>query len=495
VSTASALSPEPAAPVRLLVIEDVESDYELLLAELRRNGFSFTAHRVQSAAEMRAALAAAPWDLVISDYNLPGFDALGALDLLHDLGVEAPFLLMSGAIGEEAAVEAMRRGAVDYVPKDRPLRLPHAIRRSLEAAAERRERRRAEAALTAVAANLPGMLFRLRTSTAGSILSIAYVSSGVQQLFGLSPQEAMADATGVTARLHPEDRRRFLAELESAALARRVWRGEFRIVTDEGRTRWIQLGASPRVEEGVLTWDGLATDITPLKRAEARLTESQAQLRSLSGHLERAKESERATIAREIHDDIGGGLTAMRADLATLARHIEGDPVAKDCLARLEQLVASAQQSSQSIARALRPVALDQGLYTALAWQARDFEVRHGVACRVNANERELVLDEETSTALFRISQESLTNIAKHAAAHKVDVTLFSDATIVSLEIRDDGRGVDPADLDKTGSFGIFGMHERVRDLGGWLEVSGQPGAGTTLMVVIPRHRARRGAP
>ncbi len=481
-------------PLRVLVVEDNPTAFDLLLIHLRRQGLDPVARRVETAEAMYAALADEDWDAVISDYNLPRFSALGAIETLRASGRDIPFILVSGAIGEERAVEAMRAGAEDYVPKDHPTRLVPALRRGLLAAAQRRERREAEAALTAAAANLPGVLFRLQTTREGAILSFPYMSNGSLRLFGLPPAEAMSDPAAFLGRLPPEDRERLASGLAGAARTSGTWRDEIRVQTDAGQMRWVQATASPRTQERGFVWDGLIVDVTALKEAEASLRESEGQLRKLSVHLERAKETERAAVAREIHDEIGGSLTAMKADLASLARRVTGDAVAGERLRSLEELVARAMATSQSIARALRPAALDQGIYHALAWQARDFQARHGIACRVVANDEDAPLEPESATALFRIGQEALTNVAKHAGARSVELNLFFTASQVSLEVRDDGQGVDPANLDKTGSFGVFGMYERVRALGGWLEIDGGGGRGTTIMVTLPRGRPRTGA-
>jgi two-component system sensor histidine kinase UhpB len=479
-------NPSPALqPLRVLIVEDLPSDYELLVHQLKKGGFAPEARRVQSAIEMQEALASSTWDFIISDFNVPGFGALPALALLQATGLDIPFLLMSGAIGEAAAVEAMRSGAEDYVPKDNPVRLVPAIRRGLEAAAARRERRSAQDALSAVAANLPGMLFLLGTDKIGASLRFTYASEGCQRLFGATPEAVQADAEVLLAALEPADRVALLARLSAASRKPEALHGEFRLRARAGAPGWVQFTAHGRPDGQRLAWDGLVVDITPLKQAESRLLESQAQLRHLTAHLERAKEVERADIAREIHDDIGGTLTAMKADLASLARRME-DAGGRARLESLGRLVDGAMKASQSIARALRPAALDQGIYPALSWQARDFSARHGVPVNLACNVPDIELDPEISTALYRIFQEGLTNIAKHAHATAIEATLFANASMVTLEIRDDGRGVDPSQLDKTGSFGVFGMLERVRNLGGWLEIESPHGQGTTLMASLP---------
>lgn len=476
-------SPRASRPLKLLVVEDSESDYDLLLRHLKRNGFAPDARRVQSASELAAALADRPWDFVVTDYNVPGFGAMPALRQLAESGLDIPVVIMSGAIGEEAAVEAMRAGAEDFISKDRPARLVPAIQRGLEAAAARRERRDAQDALTTVAANLPVMIFRLRREPDGR-MAFEYASAGSARLFGFTAERLLADPHAFLAAFEGRDRERFVATVEAAAARRQPLKGEYRVQSPAGST-WVQLRATPHA--GALpAWDGLFIDVTPMKAAEERLIASQSQLRELTAHLERAKESERASIAREIHDDIGGSLTAMKADLASLAPRVS-DPAGHERLDSLGKLVDYCMQASRRISQALRPSVIDHGLFQALRSHARDFAARHGVPVQVTTNDEDVQIDLDAATALFRIFQEALTNIAKHAAAKRVEAHLFANPEMLTLEVRDDGRGLDPASLDKTGSFGVFGMHQRVLNLGGWMEIDGAPGRGTTLMVSLPR--------
>jgi two-component system, NarL family, sensor histidine kinase UhpB len=231
-------------------------------------------------------------------------------------------------------------------------------------------------------------------------------------------------------------------------------------------------------------------DITQQKRAQGMLARSQRQLRELSAHAEQIRESERADIAREIHDDIGGTLTGMKVDLEWLRKHAAQLPGAAEKIEDMAHLLGSATAASSRIMLALRPSILDQGLVPAIEWQVRDFDKRLGIACAFKCNREDLALDAERATALFRILQEALTNIAKHAHATRVEVQLFDSVSLLALEIRDNGVGIRQADQDKAGSFGIRGMRERVHNLGGWLDIGSAPGQGTTLMISVPRENA-----
>jgi PAS domain S-box-containing protein len=481
-----------ACPLRVLVVEDSRDDYELLCATLARQGIHPEARRVEDEPGMVDALAAGPWDIVLSDHALPRFSSLDAIRVVAESGLDIPLIIVSGAIGEETAVAAMRAGADDYLVKGKLARLGPAILRCVDAAGVRRARRKAEAALNASAANLPGVLFRLSTDRSGSIVAVDYVSQGALPLFGYLPAELIGAPDRLLALLDPAGLATLKSGLKSAAATGSTWRQELQVVADSGRRHWVQLAASPRGEGADLLWDGVMTDITALKEAEARLIASEESLRKLSAHVLRVKEQERAEVARDIHDDIGGTLTALRAELDSLKKRI-AETEARERIERIDHLVAGAIKSSQAISRALRPSALDHGIYPALAWQAGDFEERLGIPVRIEANDRDVVLDPEASTALYRIFQEALTNIAKHAKASRVEATLFTNRDMVSLEVRDNGTGLAPAELDKRASFGVMGMRERARALGGWLEIDSTPASGTTLMVTLPRQAVAAG--
>jgi two-component system, NarL family, sensor histidine kinase UhpB len=359
-------------PLRALVVEDSEADYELLLMLLAGAHYALDAERVEDEASMRAALAKGGWDLVISDHSLPSFSARAALETVHECGTDIPFLIVSGAIGEDAAVDAMLAGADDYIMKSRLSRLVPAIERSLRNAEARRKRR----------------------------------------------------------------------------------------------------------------------------DAEAEVLLSREELRALSAHLERVKEEERARIAREIHDDIGGTLTGLKADLAWLGKRFASDPPIMEKLASMGTLVDAAVSASQRIARDLRPALLDYGFVAAIQWQAQDFQRRTGVRCRVECEDQELDLAPARATAVFRIFQELLTNVTKHAEASEVAVRLVAGGGELVLEVNDNGRGITEADERKRGSYGIRGMKERARELGGRFEIAGQPAGGTAAMLSLPLEdaTAERGA-
>jgi signal transduction histidine kinase len=232
------------------------------------------------------------------------------------------------------------------------------------------------------------------------------------------------------------------------------------------------------------------------RTAGAALVESERKLHELTQHLERAKEEERRAIAQEIHDDIGGALTALKFEVVRLAREVSGEPQHALRLQAIQQLLESAVVATHRIQHALRPAVLDAGLVPALEWLARGFGERSGLPIDFRANREEFDIAPDRAAALYRVAQEALTNVRKHAGAQRVHVQIFALDDEVSLEISDDGAGFDLESLDVTPGFGVRGLMERARGLDGWAEVSSAPGRGTTVMFSIPpQARSRSGTP
>lgn len=360
---------------RVLHLEDCEPDHALALAYLQRGGLQVQARRIETRAEFQAALAE-PWDIVLSDYHLPGFTGLDALQMLREHvqagGAELPFILVSGQIGEDTAVEAMRTGAADYLLK----------------------------------ANL--------------------------------------------ARLAPA--------VEHAVAASRTQRA--RMVADR------------------------------------ELQASRERLSELAQHLQTSVEAERHAIAREIHDDVGGSLSALKFELDWIRRHAETPALQQRALSALE-IITSAIEASQRIMQNLRPAILEQGLVAALQWLTTGFEKRMGIECefRTQAAHLAAILELPAGVPLvaYRTVQEALTNVSKHAQATRVVVDLSLTGGVLSLEVSDNGRGLSAADLAKTRSFGIRGLHERASTVGGWVDLSSGP-SGTSLILSVPLGGAGAGA-
>ncbi|MDB6001063.1 MAG: response regulator receiver sensor signal transduction histidine kinase [Rhizobacter sp.] len=343
----------------MLHLEDSDLDHQLTLANIRRGGLEVDAHRVETRAEYLHALKT-QWDVIVSDYNLPGFSGLVALEILNESGLLTPFILVSGEIGEDTAVEAMRNGASDYLLKNNLARLVPAMLHAIEASEARRARLASERALS----------------------------------------------------------------------------------------------------------------------------ESKQRLQELAQHLQVSVEMERAAIAREVHDDVGGSLTALKFDLAWIARHSDSAEVQQRVTSALET-VTSAIEASQRVMHNLRPAILEQGLVAAVQWMTSRFERRTGVTSIFRTSHEQFVLPAGVPLVAYRTAQEALTNVTKHAQATRVELDLTLAGGVLSLEVSDNGRGLSQDDLAKVRSFGIRGLHERARTVGGWVDLSSGP-SGTTLILSIP---------
>lgn len=348
-------------PVRVLHLEDSATDHELACLVLRRAPRPHDIVRVDTLQALQEHLEHGHFDIVLADYRLRGFTALNAWEQVRQLPQHPPFVLLSGAIGEAAAVDAMRLGFADYLLKDDIARLPRVIARAMEMAQARRAR----------------------------------------------------------------------------------------------------------------------------EQAVAELAASEQRLAELAEHLQTTIEEERAAIAREIHDDVGGALTAARFDLAWITRHA-GDPALAGHAQSANDMLQHALGASQRIMMHLRPPVLDQGLIAAVQWLAQTFERRTGIPVRVRADSSEPAMATTLQLVAYRTVQEALTNIQKYAQAHGVQVELSVHEDLLLLEIADDGVGMAPEAQTKTRSFGLRGLRERARRAGGWLDVSSSRGQGTSIILTLP---------
>jgi two-component system sensor histidine kinase UhpB len=493
-----------ARVIRVLIVEDSEEDTQIILATLASGGFSVVSHRVETAEQLRGALQSDDWSVVLSDFNLPTFSAIEALDVLRQLNAQVPMIVVTGAIGEESAAAVIKAGATDLVTKQGLHRLIPVIERNLRELDSLRQYQAALAALNesearfqAIAANLPGVVFQALLHGDGGA-DLAYVSEGSQLVLGVSADVLMSHPELILDMIVPEDRESFLATRMQAAtqLAPGNWEGRIRIGVNGQEIKWVNLRASVRrLPSGVVVSDGIISNITESKLAQQAIEAQQLQLRQLASHIERVKEEERGHIAREIHDDLGGTLTAAKIDLAWMRSRLGPDQAALgEKAAAMEALLDSAIEATGRISRSLRPLILDYGVTGAIEWQVKEFRKRMGITCNFVCSREDIVLDREFSTALFRIFQETLTNIAKHAGASRVDVSLEDDGKEVLLTVTDDGRGIEPHDMHKSGSYGIRGMRERASFLGGIMEVSGASGAGTQVRIRLPAKRPSHAA-
>jgi two-component system, NarL family, sensor histidine kinase UhpB len=343
-----------------------------------------------------------------------------------------------------------------------------------------------QARYNAVLNHTPGLVYQFLQHPDGTI-GFPYLSEGCTALLGLPATKLQQDPSLFLQLVLAEDRKGYLDAMQESKSNFSAWNWEGRIwIAAWHDVKWINLRATAQgLPDGTVQWDGIMTNITDSKNEHAELMASRARLAELTAHIEQVKEQERTRIAREIHDDLGGNLTAIKMALAMLTTRLPGDAALTDKAAYVDGLVDRTIDAVHRISLDLRPPTLDLGIVAALEWQALEFEKQAGIACVFRSPNKDIELDPDHAAALFRIFQEALTNIAKHARATRVSVTLRRERRQLLLTIRDNGCGIEPADRLKPQSFGLRGMSERARALGGTLALSPAPGGGTMVAVKI----------
>ena len=323
------------------------------------------------------------------------------------------------------------------------------------------------------------------TDAAGST---TYVNPRWCQISGITYEKAMGN--GWFEAVHPDDRDMLRRNWEEATRHQQVSVSEYRFVRPNGSTAWVIGQAIPErdADGAIVGYVGTTTDITDRKLAEKEMEESSQKLRQLTTHLLNIREEERKRIGREIHDELGQQLTAIKMDISWIAK--KTDPSQEAFKTKLQNVIALLDGGNQSIRRILnelRPVILDDyGLLEALRWQAQQFTANTHIPVAMTASESDMKIPEEISTCIFRVFQEALTNITRYAKATQVKVSLDIDSDSVLMNIEDNGLGFD-TELTKTKkSFGILGMKERVASLNGRFDLSSVPGNGTRISIHIP---------
>jgi PAS domain S-box-containing protein len=294
---------------------------------------------------------------------------------------------------------------------------------------------------------------------------------------------------GWTEGVHPEDLQECIDIHASAFEARQPFSTEYRLRSRDGSYRHVLANGVPRFspQGEFVGFIGSCTDISDRKKIEEALQHSKQMLRHLVSYQERVREDERKRIAREIHDDLGQNLLALRLDVSMLHTRTERThpKLNKRVSAALDQIDAT-MRAVRSTINNLRPTVLDLGLNAAIEWQVNDFQRRSGIACELSMDENDLDLDDTRATALFRILQESLTNVIRHAQASRVQIDVHKQGNSIYMRVADDGIGIYPDCRRKANSFGLVGIEERVSALGGSLVIDTDRDSGTALIISIP---------
>jgi two-component system, NarL family, sensor histidine kinase UhpB len=454
--------------LRVLLVEDSEDDALLLIRSLRRGGYDPTWERVDTAEAMEAALDGRSWDLVISDHGMPAFSSPAALELLKRRGfVDLPFIIVSGQIGEDAAVAAMKAGAHDYLMKDNLARLNSAIERELREAEVRRERRQAEEKYRSIFENSVEGIFQ--TTVDGRFLT---ANPAMARIFGYeSPEELLGAISSIRDQLYVDPERR--EDFYQLALRDGFVSGfEVQLLRKDGNPVWISANARAIYDAAgeISGYEGTVEDITERKGAEEALRE--------------IREAERRRISRELHDVVLQDLTYALQSMQVLERMPEG--------------VDRAEEIGRQVGALKRAVAgLRNAIYDLRRESVGERPLVRAVRSVVELNRQisdgcqfELVVDEAfpsvnlgpAGVEVVRVVQEALANVRRHSGARHAVVTLGMTNGEVLVEIEDDGRGFGP---ETSYGMGLTGMGERGLELGGKLEVEGREGMGTRVFLRV----------
>ena len=310
------------------------------------------------------------------------------------------------------------------------------------------------------------------------------------RIFQRDPQEGAPSFAGHAAFYHPDDISRLRQAVEAAVANGTPYELELRTIRKDGTTLVCVARGTAEIAPGgrPVRLFGSLQDITERKQAEEDLQKSRQELRSLSVHLITLREEERKLLAREIHDELGQALTALKMDLSWLSNklpEVRGPQAEK--ISYMLKIIDTTMKAVKRLSTELRPALLDDlGLVAAMEWQAGEFQSRTGIKTGLGFEPGDIIVDNERATALFRIFQEVLTNVARHAAATRVDAFLCEKDGILELSMSDNGKGIGQKMISSSKSLGLIGMRERCNHLGGAIDIRGKPGKGTTVTVNLP---------
>jgi PAS domain S-box-containing protein len=340
----------------------------------------------------------------------------------------------------------------------------------------------------AIMANMGEGLYTLDT---GGL--VTYMNHAAERLFGWSSTELLGRKMHDVTHYRYPDGRPFPAKecpgLQVLEAGTVLSNHEDVFIRKDGTFFSVVYSSSPVASNNAIV--GLVVvfrDVTAQKQTEEALRTSRQNLRALAARLQATHEAERSFLAREIHDEISGSLTALKMDLALLpARADKHRDLLLDKVGSMSALIDRTLARVQTIVTELRPVVLDKlGLVAAVEWQTREFQERSGIACEIHLPAQEVPLDHDRATAVFRILQEALTNIARHSGADKARVDLRSEAGSLILDVRDNGKGIEEKAIDAHSAMGLLGMRERAMSFEGAIKITALPEGGTLVSVTIP---------
>ena len=466
----------------VLVIEDDPADAELNTRLLQAAGYEIYYQQVETAAEMTDAFGLKPWNLILSDYSMPDFSVQEALEIYHAHGADIPFIVVSGAIGEEKAVQLIKAGVHDYVLKDKMTRFIPVVERELREAYNRRELVDVHHALSSSEEKFRNYIDHAPDGifVANGMGRYIEVNEAACRLTGYSEEELLN--MSISDLLPEKSLKEGLASFRKVVKTGAA-KSDLLYRQKDGTERWWSVEAIKLDEDRFL---GFTKDITDRKNAIFEVMKAREELQQLNQYLMDARENERASVAMEIHDELGQALTAIKIDLNWVHEHITDGDKALQKISGIIEMTNETIKKVQRISAELRPGLLDDlGLASAIEWYSGEFEQRTNIKCELTL-EDVAEGDQRTSLSLFRIFQEALTNVIRHANAANVRVMLRYQPEGISMTIEDDGVGISPEKIACGTSLGLIGMRERARQSNGTVEFSNIVNGGTKIYTFIP---------
>ncbi|MBN3752278.1 PAS domain-containing protein [Paraburkholderia sp. Tr-20389] len=475
--------------VQVLLVEDNPTD-ALLIEEALSDVLEFQ-HRLFHATLLSGALdriQSMQFDIVLLDLGLPDTQGIGTFRTLQQHATDLPVLVLTGLEDMSVGLKAIQEGAQDYLSKRdiNPSELGRAIRYAIErhriAMALKESEERFQLAVRGASAGLWDW-----NPQTGAV----YLSTQFKEIMGYEGHELSDDSQLILDFIHPDDIERVRAHLAAHLAQKCGYEIEYRIRVKTGEYRWMHA-------RGQALWNpsgepyrmvGWIIDVTERRLADEALRESREELKRLSANIQRAREEEKTRIARELHDDLGQQLAALKIECAKNGNRAGdgGAPKSSADMSNIYALIDQLVVSVRRIATDLRPAMLDDlGLLPAIEWFVERFSSRYPISVVQHIDAEDIDFNHDSSTAVFRIVQEALTNVARHAGASRVTLEIASSGSHCIVRIADNGHGCRNDVRPSPNSFGLIGMRERVAALSGEVIVQTAPGQGFALTVLLP---------
>ncbi|NOZ09326.1 MAG: PAS domain S-box protein [FCB group bacterium] len=469
--------------IKILVVDDEAELCELIRAGLTHLSESYQIKIAHSGSEAMKLLEKSKYDVLVTDIRMPDINGLELLNRSKDIQEDLQSIVITGHGDLDNAIKALQMGVINYIKKPISLEVLHySIQKGIEKRELSAKLQKSEEKYRILAETIIDMI--IMYDVRGNIL---YVNRAGLNALGYTPRDLIK--MNITEIISPADHSFFKEKfklLKSKTENDQFFEIGFR--DHSGKVIPVEVGTSCILEgskvSAVLT---IARDITDRKVAEEEIRRTNEQLRNLSAHLQSVREEERTNIAREVHDELGQSLTAMKMDLSWIEKQLsETHDKLKSKTHSLISLVDGTIQTVKRICSELRPTLLDDlGLAAAIEWQAEEFQRRTDIITHVSIVPEDVQPESQLAITLFRIVQEALTNVARHSGAKNVRIKVHAQRDNISLEVHDDGKGILEENMAKPNSFGLLGIRERVFNWGG--EVNFINKNGTLVSVKIPR--------